>query len=126
MDKTARVAKGVCSMKTLVFDGLNINCWQENEYSYKVQFKKIDLLSGDKFGNLGPKTTCFPKTFNCYASTQTELDDTIGKLSRFGTFVLDGISYLNCIISDFGNIKRVLENNEMYTFVLTFDQVDYK
>ena len=126
MDQATGIAKGVRIVKNLVFDGLNINCWQENEYGYKIQFKKTDLLSGDKFGNLGPKTTCFPKTFNCYASTQMELDDIVAKLLRFGTFILDGISYPNSVISDLSSIKRVLENNEMYTFVMTFDQVDHK
>jgi hypothetical protein len=113
-------------MTTLVFDGLTLNCWQENEYDYDIPSKTTTLLSGNKFISKGSVITKFPISFNCYmTNAATEEPAIVAKCLTYGTLVINGVSYTNCTILKFSKIKEVREGTGKKKFYIEFDQVDY-
>jgi hypothetical protein len=112
-------------MTTLVFDGLTLKCWQEDEFDFDISYKKTTLHSGDNFGSKGSKYSRFPLSFNCYADNLDEIFTIAGKIPVFGTLVIDGVSFSNCTIYNFGKIKKIGKYAGKYRYVIAFDQVDY-
>jgi hypothetical protein len=80
-------------MTTLVFAGITMKVWQEDEINYDIPIKKTDLMSGAKFGSFGAKISPFPMSFNCYTERYQKIIFTQGAVAfTAGATVTGGTS----------------------------------
>ena len=106
------------------FGGVTLGCYQAGDLSFDIVSKATTLLTGDTFVSLASSAPSFPRTFNCYTADYTEISQLQAKIGDFSTLIIDGVSYINCYISSFGNIHELILGSGKYTYEIKFGQAD--
>jgi len=107
---------------TVLFMGLTVSAYQNDRYSYGISSKESRQYSGAIYASISPVSTTFPRSFDCYVTDKTEFETLATKIGVFGTLVIDGTSYSNCYISDFGDIYEIVRGSGKYTYHIQFSQ----
>jgi hypothetical protein len=112
-------------MTTLSFCGVTIQCYQAGDYAYNIKSAETDLYSGETYANLSPVYSKFPLSFMCHTDLYSEIEAVEALIGTFGTLIIDGISYTDCYIFSFGNIKNLIDGTGKYSYSLTFKKADH-
>ena len=111
-------------MIPVTFAGLPVSAFQDSEINYSITARETLLYSGDLHVSLSPKTRTFPRSFDCYTESYSEITDLADQIGNFDTLVINGSSFLDCYISRLGSIKEVVRGSGKYVYTIQFSQAD--
>jgi len=112
-------------MSTVIFAGVSLRNWQTPKKTLSRATKETELLSGDIHVSRSTKIIQFPKTFFCYAETDSELSIVEGLINEYySTLIVDGASYFRCYVYQISDIWEVAEGSGVWTYSIEFRQAD--
>jgi hypothetical protein len=106
------------------FGGTTLGVWQENKIHYSVPSDETCLLSGNVNAQISSRAPTFPRSFECYTYSYTEIDALGAKIGTFDTLVINGEIYPDCYIYSFGNIHEIVYGSGKYTYSISFGHAD--
>lgn len=109
---------------SVTFAGLPVTAYQDDEKNYTITAKEVQLYNGDIFGTLSPVKRDFPRAFNCYTDTYSEIYNLADAIGTFGTLVISGESFTNCYISEFVGITELIRGSGKWVYNIKFSKVD--
>ncbi len=87
--------------------------------------KETELLSENTHVARSSKVIQFPKIFQCYADSDSELADVEALiLEDFSTLTINGTNYSNCYVYQISEIWEVKEGSGIWTYSIEFRQAD--
>ncbi|MEN6293572.1 MAG: hypothetical protein ABFD07_16355 [Methanobacterium sp.] len=112
-------------MSTVAFGGVVIKNWQTPRKTLTRETKEADLISEKTHVSRSSRVMEFPKEFECYADTDTEMEAVEALISAdYSTLIVDGQSYSNCYVYQISDIWEVREGSGTWTFSIEFRQAD--
>lgn len=112
------------SIIDITFAGLPVSAYQDYEVNTEITATEVPLYSGLTFGAVSKTTRNFPLTYDCYTSNITEYTNLQNKVGFYDTLIVSGVSYPNCYISVLGARKNIIRGEGLYTYTISFSQVD--
>lgn len=108
----------------VTFDGSTVSAYQAKDVSYTIERVENTLMTGLRHVRLSNIAPTFPRAFDCYTASYSEISTLAAKIGSFGTLVIDGTSFSDCYISQLSNIKELIYGSGKYTYSITFGQTD--
>jgi len=112
-------------MSTVTFAGVSLRNWQTPKKTLSRATNETELLSGDIHVSRSSKVIQFPKTFLCYAETDSELSIVEGLINEYySTLIIDSVSYSGCYVYQISDIWEVASGYGVWTYSIEFRQAD--
>jgi len=107
------------------FAGAKVPIWQDSGVSYSIDVNEKKLYpSGKLYAKLGTRINSFPRSYDCYSESTSEIDALLSKMGAFGTLVVNGETFINCYISEISDKKELIRGSGKWTYTIKFSQAD--
>ncbi len=126
MDRREKESKGGIHVIfiSVTFAGLPVTAYDDGKKSFTITAKEVQLCNGDYFAALSPVKRDFPRSFDCYAASYTEISNLINTIGTFGTLIITGESFTDCYISGLSDIFELRRGSGKYTYTIKFSKAD--
>jgi len=109
----------------VTFAGVALKNWQTPKGIKTRPCKETELLSENTHVTRSSKVIQFPKIFQCYVDSDSELADVEALiLDDFSTLAINGTNYSNCYVYQISEIWEVKEGSGIWTYSIEFRQAD--
>lgn len=112
-------------MSMIIFAGVTLKNWQTPKKTLTRDTKETELISENLHVARSSKVDQFPKKFQCYADTITEMTVVEALISAdFSTLTINGVSYPDCYVYQISDIWEMIEGSGKWSYAIEFRQAD--
>lgn len=112
-------------MSAVTFAGVTLKNWQTPKKTLTRAARETDLLSENVHVSRAVNVQEFPKIFQCYASTDSEMDEVEALVNEdYSILTIDSKEFKNCYVYQISDIWEVKEGSGIWSYSIEFRQAD--